>query len=188
LKNSGFLDETGPVSKEEIDIAYLIKQCSKIRRFHVQLYEALQAIENLLIRLESIPSTVEILLSEAGKTRGIDYAFHSPAWTTWPFSRFLDEVTLLTAPYRPSLQLLQTLFEAITSSSIPYPLPNISPTPLPDLPRPSSDTDPKLVSFAERQAALSYWACMPLLKDRDEIGGERWWEEICEVEVSGWKP
>ena len=90
-----------------------------------------------------------------------------------------DGIQTLTAPYSPSLVLIRTLIETLTT--------------FPPLPTSAEETEKSALGPVkarpkpeEIQAAMSLLAVQPLLPGKGSDGGAEAWEEILAVEVGGW--
>lgn len=153
----------------------------------------------LLATMNQIAERAENLTIEAAKTRGTAFAFRDPLWATWPLSRFClsfrrfplplvnsliqfispaDGIQDLTSHYGPSLILIHTLIETLTTFP---PLPTGEP-----VDKKEAKSNLKLRPKPEEiQAAMSLLAVQPLLPGKGGDGAEAW-EEFMAVEVGGW--
>ncbi|KAL8280933.1 hypothetical protein RQP46_006612 [Phenoliferia psychrophenolica] len=164
--------------KVAVRAGYLFHQSSRLSEQTATIYAVLASLEELLFNMNQLAERAESLVIEAAKTRGTAFAFREPLWVTWPLARFSDGIQSLTAPYTPSLILVRTLIETLTTfPALPSALEDKPKKELgPVKPRPKPE---------EIQAAMSLLAVQPLLPGKGAEGAEAW-EETLAVEVGGW--
>jgi hypothetical protein len=125
-------------------------------------------------RLKQLDRQAYSLLLEASKIRGISFAFEEPLFLTWTLERFssiclsrrldlmlcpAETIASISQHYLSSFQLVQLLFDEFC------------------------DLEADAVAS---QALLSMLACRPLLPLDQSEHSDKWFDEICAVEVPDW--
>lgn len=134
---------------------YAWKQWCKLVDRRSRLDTILTDMAKVYESLEGLNDELEKLIQTACRLNGIKSTFELPVWTTWPLPRFCDHLLRTCGLFSDSITLYTTLRDVINSEEATRP---------------------------EKQAALSYWACQPLLPDLSEL------KELLSVEIPDFNP
>ena len=143
-------------ARERVNDAHAAAVTARLEAACLALARTLGALDDAHDRLRAIGAQAEALVVDCSRARGMDAAFVTPVWTTWPLARFVEAIHTLEPAYLASLHLARALFATLTDHA---------------------------TALAQCQAALAQWACAPLLPSREAIDGELAFEEACAVEV-----
>ncbi|KAH8915984.1 hypothetical protein BT69DRAFT_1324780 [Atractiella rhizophila] len=153
--------------RENLRTDYILQKSQELSSLLSALQNTMAQLRSMIEQMEQTVDALERLLMDASKARGIEWTFSKPAWLTWPLSRFVDTVSTLQTGYGEQTALLSLLFEAI-----------LPPQTLMDLSWDGVQEEERREKGMQRQAALSYWATVPLVR----VEQEKEFEEICSVE------
>ncbi|EFP78633.2 uncharacterized protein PGTG_04589 [Puccinia graminis f. sp. tritici CRL 75-36-700-3] len=141
IQNSCFLQKCAE-DKVVLEDGYAWKQFCKMNEHCRQLEILLGDLTKLGFKIQQLNDHFEALIPKSCGTHGIKMIFESPLGLTWPLPQICDHFINLSSQYIHSLQFHHSLYDVIVSQ----------------------DT-----STSEKQAAVSYWACQPLMYDKSEL-------------------
>ncbi|CAH7676376.1 expressed protein [Phakopsora pachyrhizi] len=141
---------------------YAWKQYCKLDQLRQKLLVTIDDMFRVIQSVQDVIRQIEDLMFRSSKEFGNTIALESPVWYTWSLSRFYDYILELSEQFNESIGLNRCLINVISNTS-------------------TTDQDGKTTAtMSERQAALSYLACQPMLYNRVEL------EEIFSVEIEDW--
>ncbi|KAG0139309.1 hypothetical protein CROQUDRAFT_719053 [Cronartium quercuum f. sp. fusiforme G11] len=149
FQHASFVQECEESEVTLVD-GYAWKQWRKLADYRSRLDTVLVDMANVYERFQVLNDGLEKLVQTACRINGIKATFDIPVWTTWSLPRFCDHLLSLCVPFSTSLSLYNTLKDVISS---------------------------KETTRQEKQAAISYWACQPLLPELAAL------KELLAVEV-----
>ncbi|POW20506.1 hypothetical protein PSHT_03456 [Puccinia striiformis] len=175
VENSCFLQKC-PEDEVTLKDGYAWKQFCKLNAIHFELKGLLGDMTKLAFKIEELNEYFEALIRKSCTTHGTVRIFDGPIGLTWPlprmskvqfinlrelwiplslpppFSTYVgDHLMNLSSQYLHSLQFHHSLYDVIVSQDTPV---------------------------AEKQATVSYWACQPLMYDKNDL------KDLLEVEFS----
>nr|GAT51081.1 predicted protein [Mycena chlorophos] len=121
-----------------------------------ELDAVLAKLQKQFRKMNSVVEGLEVLLIDAHKVKGCQWAAEEPLWATWSLEKFVLAIATLLPPYHRSLNTHMDLVNTLRSHS---------------------------VSFEDSRDALARWAEQPWL---EEDGWEAAWEDLCAAEVEKW--
>ncbi|KAH9468605.1 hypothetical protein MJO29_005016 [Puccinia striiformis f. sp. tritici] len=150
VENSCFLQKC-PEDEVTLKDGYAWKQFCKLNEIHFELEGLLGDMTKLAFKIEELNEYFEALIRKSCTTHGTVRIFDGPIGLTWPLPRMSDHLMNLSSQYLHSLHFHHSLYDVIVSQDTPV---------------------------AEKQAAVSYWACQPLMYDKNDL------KDLLEVEFS----
>lgn len=141
IQNSCFLQKCDE-DQVVLEDGYAWKMVCRLNDYHCKLKAILNDMSQLLLKIHELNDHMETLVHQACNTHGTKIIFNIPAGSTWTLPKLIDHLTSLSSQYITSHQFHHSLHDVITSRDS---------------------------TISEKQAALSYWACQPLMYDKNEL-------------------
>lgn len=85
--------ERGRSKESLIRAGYLVEQGRKVAEQMAVIQDVVASLEKCLDGMRAVGANAEALTVEAARVRGIEFAFKTPLWVTWPLARFGQSIS-----------------------------------------------------------------------------------------------
>jgi len=151
VQNACFLQKC-PEDEVVLEDGYAWKQFCKLNDYYHELKAMLDTMTSLAFKIQELNEQFETLVEKSCKAHSIQRIFEGPIGLSWSLPRMSDHFISLSTHYLHSLQFHHSLYHVIVSQDTPLP---------------------------EKQAAVSYWACQPLMYDKADL------KDLLDAELPG---
>ncbi|KDN53420.1 hypothetical protein K437DRAFT_71140 [Tilletiaria anomala UBC 951] len=183
--------EKGSAHPEEEGLSFRKTQLSKQQQLASVLFDregalsdlrnTVKSLNTILSRMTTIQAQCHALLLDASSAKGLEFAFEAAMWGTWTMGMLCESVSNLTSQYVMSTAHLEMLVEALLSNSKRTPE-GLTGTELTKM----SPREKEALKVRKRERLTEAWAMLPFL-EKSGPGSERYFEDICAVEIGRWE-
>ncbi|UZJ51783.1 hypothetical protein CBS101457_001103 [Exobasidium rhododendri] len=192
------------LNKDEVEARRMDEMAMLLKGLQAEtenLMEDMLKIGKAVSKLESLSEAAEILLVEATRARGPEFAFEEGLWVTWSMGRFVDTLQLLTSRYVLQTEHLHCLNRHLLQDTC---APGLNAnkkegrtltTKKKDEEEESSEDDEddddrgkevRKLRARTRERVLEEWQKLAFLNEEKSGVSASWFDDVCEVEVGRW--